>query len=143
LHVAAVDFCQYYCGSHRGRVEDWIYANVSTCGRGVCVLLVARPLFAQKEWIEVQEHGRSLRDQRARRADAEIQLDVGEYDSKFPQDDYRWQDGPNRYSMRVVDYSTPRPSTWPTTTRTTLGARLLADRHSRIDFQWPPRSSIA
>jgi len=70
-----------------------------------CVLLVAHPLFAQKEWIEYK----NMDDHFAINAPGEPMVEktmwVSEYDSKFPETIYRWTDGLNRYSMSVVDYS--------------------------------------
>ena len=70
-----------------------------------CVLLMARPLYAQKEWIEYK----NMDDHFAINAPGEPTVEkttwISEYDSKFPETIYRWQDGQNRYSMSVVDYS--------------------------------------
>lgn len=71
----------------------------------VCVLLMARPLFAQKEWIEYK----NMDDHFAINAPGEPTVEkttwTSEYDSKFPEVIYRWTDGANKYSMSVVDYS--------------------------------------
>jgi hypothetical protein len=71
----------------------------------VCVLLMARPLFAQKEWIEYK----NTDDHFAINAPGEPTVEkttwVSEYDSKFPETIYRWTVGANKYSMSVVDYS--------------------------------------
>ena len=70
-----------------------------------CVLFMARPAFAQNEWIEYK----NLEDHFAINAPGEPMAEkttwTSEYDSKFPQMIYRWTDGPNRYSVRVIDYS--------------------------------------
>lgn len=70
----------------------------------VCVLLVAQPLFAQ-EWTEYQ----NLQDHFAINAPGQPKAEAikwkSEYDSMFPGMVYRWQEGPNRYSVTVVDYS--------------------------------------
>jgi hypothetical protein len=71
-----------------------------------CVLLMATTLFAQqKEWIEYK----NLEDRFAINAPGQPTVEktmwTSEYDSKFPETIYRWMDGPNRYSVSVVDYS--------------------------------------
>src|SRR5919198_4597284 len=69
-----------------------------------CVLLVARPLLAQ-EWIRYQ----NLDDRFAVTAPGQPTIEKikwkSEYDSIFPATAYRWQQGPNRYTVTVVDYS--------------------------------------
>jgi hypothetical protein len=70
----------------------------------VCALLVARPLFAQ-DWIEYQ----NLQDHFAINAPGEPKTDAikwkSEYESMFPGNVYRWQEGTSRYSVTVIDYS--------------------------------------
>ena len=70
-----------------------------------CALLMARPLFAQREWIEYK----NLDDHFAINAPGEPTIEkstwTSEYDSKLPETICRWQDGPNRYSVSVVDYA--------------------------------------
>lgn len=88
-----------------------------------CVLLMARPVFAQKEWIEYK----NTTDHFAINAPGEPTVEkttwTSEYDSKFPEVIYRWQDGPNRYSVSVIDYSDSE-------------AIYLANHHSE-DFSAP------
>lgn len=71
-----------------------------------CVLLTAQASFAQqKEWIEYK----NLDDHFALNTPGQPTVEkttwVSEYDSKFPETIYRWTEGPNRYSVSVVDYS--------------------------------------
>src|SRR5262245_11999451 len=87
-----------------------------------CVLLVAWPLLAQ-EWDRYQ-----IRDDRfAVSAPGEPAVEKikwkSEYESMFPATTYRWQQGPNRYTATVVDYSDSE-------------AIYMANQHSR-DFQAP------
>ena len=70
-----------------------------------CVLLMARPVFAQKEWIEYKNPQDHFGINAPGEPAAEKTTWTSEYDSKFPEVIYRWQDGPNRYSVSVVDYS--------------------------------------
>ena len=70
-----------------------------------CVLFIAQPLFAQG-WTEY----RNLEDRFAVSAPAtpptvEKIKWKSEYDSIFPGTVYKWQQGANRYSVTVVDYS--------------------------------------
>jgi hypothetical protein len=69
-----------------------------------CVMFLAQPLFAQ-EWTEYK----NLEDRFAVSAPGEPKAEKiqwkSEYDSLFPGTVYRWQDGPNRYSVTVIDYS--------------------------------------
>ena len=69
-----------------------------------CMLFIAAPLFAQ-EWIRYQ----NLEDRFAVTAPGQPTVEKtkwkSEYDSMFPATIYRWQQGPNRYSATVVDYS--------------------------------------
>lgn len=71
----------------------------------VCVLAVAQPLFAQQQWIEYK----NLESRFGINAPGEPKIEKttwkSEYDSMFPSVVHRWQDGPNRYSVTVVDYS--------------------------------------
>jgi hypothetical protein len=70
----------------------------------LCVLLFAGPLFAQ-EWSRYQ----NLEDRFAVTAPGQPTIEKtkwkSEYDSMFPGAIYRWQQGPNRYTVTVVDYS--------------------------------------
>jgi hypothetical protein len=88
-----------------------------------CVLLMARPLFAQKEWIEYK----NLEDHFAINAPGEPMAEkttwTSEYDSMFPEVIYRWTDGPNKYSVSVIDYSDSE-------------AKYLANHHTE-DFSAP------
>jgi hypothetical protein len=69
-----------------------------------CVLLLGRPLFAQ-EWDRYQ----NLDDRFAVTAPGQPTVEKikwkSEYNSMFPATSYRWQQGPNRYAVTVVDYS--------------------------------------
>lgn len=70
-----------------------------------CVLFIAQPLFAQ-EWKEY----RNTEDRFAVSAPATAPTVEkikwkSEYDSIFPGTVYRWQQGPNKYSVTVIDYS--------------------------------------
>src|SRR5438132_4002694 len=69
-----------------------------------CVVLVAWPLFAQ-EWGRYE----NLDDRFAVSAPGQPAIEKikwkSEYDSMFPATVYRWQQGPNRYTASVVDYS--------------------------------------
>jgi hypothetical protein len=71
----------------------------------VCLLLAAKPSFAQKEWADY----RNLDDHFAINAPGDPTVGTttwkSEYDSMFPEKVYRWQDGANKYSVSVVDYS--------------------------------------
>lgn len=73
-------------------------------GAAACVLSVAHPVFAQ-EWIEYK----NLQDRFAISAPGEPKAEAikwrSEYDSILPGMVYRWQDGPNRYSVTMIDYS--------------------------------------
>ena len=88
-----------------------------------CIMLVAQPLFAQKEWIEYK----NMEDHFAINAPGEPAVEKtmwkSEYDSMFPETIYRWTDGPNKYSMSVVDYSDSE-------------AKYLANHHTE-DFSAP------
>jgi hypothetical protein len=70
-----------------------------------CVLLMARPLFAQKEWIEYKNTDGRFAINAPGEPTVEKTTWTSEYDSKFPETIYRWQDGSSRYSVSVVDYS--------------------------------------
>src|SRR5262245_12418203 len=67
-------------------------------------LFIAQPLLAQ-EWTEYK----ILDDRFGVSAPGEPKIEKikwkSEYDSIFPGAVYRWQQGPNRYSVTVVDYS--------------------------------------
>jgi hypothetical protein len=69
-----------------------------------CALFMAQPLVAQ-EWTEYK----SLEDRFGVSAPGEPAIEKlkwkSEYDSIFPGTIYRWQQGPNRYSVTVIDYS--------------------------------------
>jgi hypothetical protein len=69
-----------------------------------CVLLFGSSLFAQ-EWSRYQ----NLDDRFAVTAPGQPAIEKtkwkSEYDSMFPATIYRWQQGQNRYSVTVVDYS--------------------------------------
>jgi hypothetical protein len=72
----------------------------------VCLLFLTRPLFAQQQdWIEYK----NLEDHFSINAPGEPKAEKitwkSEYDSMFPGMVYRWQQGQNRYSVTVVDYS--------------------------------------
>src|SRR5499427_727001 len=70
----------------------------------VCALLIAEPLFAQ-EWYRYQ----NLEDHFAVTAPGEPAIEKtkwkSEYGSMFPETIYRWEQGANRYTVTVVDYS--------------------------------------
>src|SRR6185503_10126037 len=86
----------------------------------VCVLLIGGPLFAQ-EWNRYQ----NLDDRFAVTAPGQPTIEKtkwkSEYDSMFPETIYRWQQGQNRYTVTVVDYSDSE-------------AIYLANKHT-ADFQ--------
>jgi len=69
-----------------------------------CVLFITEPLFAQ-EWDRYQ----NLEDHFAVTAPGQPTIErtkwKSEYDSMFPETIYRWQQGSNRYTVAVVDYS--------------------------------------
>jgi hypothetical protein len=69
-----------------------------------CVLLIGAPLFAQ-EWNRYQ----NLDDHFAVTAPGQPTIEKtkwkSEYESMFPAATYRWQQGANRYTVTVVDYS--------------------------------------
>ena len=85
-----------------------------------CMLSLVRPAFAA-DWIEYK----NMQDHFGVNAPGEPTAEAikwkSEYDSMFPGVVYRWQDGPNRYSVTVVDYSDSE-------------AIFTANKHS-IDFQ--------
>src|SRR5689334_2909492 len=70
----------------------------------VCALLIAGPLFAQ-EWDRYQ----NLEDHFAVSAPGNPAIEKtkwkSEYGSMFPETVYRWDQGANRYTVTVVDYS--------------------------------------
>jgi hypothetical protein len=69
-----------------------------------CILFVARPLLAE-EWDRYQ----NMEGRFAVSAPGQPKVEnfkwKSEYNSMFPATAYRWQDGANRYSVTVVDYS--------------------------------------
>ena len=69
-----------------------------------CVLLLAQPAGAQ-EWTEYENRA----DRFTVPAPGAPKVDTitwdSEYGAKFPGRVYRWEHGPNRYSVTVVDYS--------------------------------------
>jgi len=86
--VATVDFCQYYParivgGWRAGSMRTFRLVAVA------CVLLVARPLFAQKEWIEYKNMDDHFAINAPGEPTAEKSSWTSEYDSKFPQTIYR------------------------------------------------------
>src|SRR5258705_4958244 len=98
-------FLPVLLSSRNLRAEDWDSMQRFRLVAALCVLLVARPLFAQKEWIEYKNMDDHFGINAPGEPTAEKTMLVFEYDSKFPEAIYRWTDGPNRYSMSVVDYS--------------------------------------
>ena len=70
----------------------------------LCVLLCAHALFAQ-EWVEYTNRV----DRFVVPAPGQPKVDTitwdSEYGAKFPARAYRWEQGPSRYSLTVVDYS--------------------------------------
>jgi len=70
----------------------------------MCMALLAQPVFAQ-EWAEYQ----NMQDHFAINAPGQPKTEAikwkSEYDSMFPGNVYRWQDGQNKYSVTVIDYS--------------------------------------
>ena len=71
-----------------------------------CVLLIAQGVFAQgKEWIEYKNLEDRFAINTPGQPTVEKTMWTSEYDSKFPEVIYRWTEGPNRYSVSVVDYS--------------------------------------
>jgi hypothetical protein len=69
-----------------------------------CVLFAAQPLFAQG-WIEYKNNDDRFGVSAPGEPTVETIKWKSEYDSIFPGTVYRWQQGPNRYSVTVVDYS--------------------------------------
>src|SRR5947207_15760206 len=69
-----------------------------------CVQLIAQPLFAQ-EWDRYQNLADRFAVSAPGQPTAEKTKWKSEYDSMFPQTTYRWQQGANRYTVTVVDYS--------------------------------------
>jgi hypothetical protein len=69
-----------------------------------CALIVVKPAFAQ-EWSRYQ----NVDDRFAVSAPGQPEIEKtkwkSEYESMFPATIYRWQQGPNRYTVTVVDYS--------------------------------------
>src|SRR5215218_3481605 len=94
-------------GDARGRTGGGTGSmNTFRLVAAACMLLTAQTLFAQqREWIEYK----NLEDRFAINAPGQPTVEkttwVSEYDSKFPETVYRWSEGPNHYSVSVVDYS--------------------------------------
>ncbi len=86
----------------------------------VSMLFLARPLFAQgwTEYTNMQDH---FQVNAPGEPKAEAIKWKSEYESIFPGMVYRWQEGPNRYSVTVIDYSDSE-------------AIYTANNHS-VDFQ--------
>ena len=70
-----------------------------------CVLLLARPVFAQGEWDQYKNLESRFTVSAPGEPTVEMAKWKSEYDSQFPETIYRWKDGPNRYSVSVIDYS--------------------------------------
>jgi hypothetical protein len=88
----------------------------------VCVLLVARSAFAQ-EWNRYQNNDDRFAVSAPGQPAVEKIKWKSEYDSMFPGTVYRWQQGANKYSVTVIDYSNSE-------------ALYTANNHSE-DFQQP------
>jgi hypothetical protein len=80
------------------------FMNVMRIVAVACVLLVGSPLFAE-EWTTYQNLGDRFRVTAPGQPAIEKIKWKSEYDSMFPETMYRWQDGPNRYTVSIVDYS--------------------------------------
>ena len=78
--------------------------RITTIIAAALLLFVGRPAFAQ-EWDRYQ----NLEDRFAVSAPGQPAIEKtkwkSEYDSMFPETIYRWEQGPNRYTVTVVDYS--------------------------------------
>jgi len=78
--------------------------RITTIIAAALLLFVGRPAFAQ-EWDRYQ----NLDDHFAVTAPGQPVVEKNrwksEYNSMFPETIYRWQEGPNRYTVSVVDYS--------------------------------------
>jgi hypothetical protein len=68
------------------------------------VLLIGTPLFAQ-EWDRYQNNEGRFAVTAPGQPAVEKTKWKSEYDSMFPETIYRWQQGANRYTVTVVDYS--------------------------------------
>src|SRR5262245_6374622 len=73
-------------------------------GVAACLLLVPQLAGAQ-EWIEYRNTVHRFTDSAPGQPAAEPLLWKPEYGAVFPATVYRWQQGPNRYSVTVVNYS--------------------------------------
>ena len=71
---------------------------------GACVLMLARPVFAQ-DWDQYRNLESHFTVSAPGQPTVEMTKWKSEYDSEFPETIYRWKDGPNRYSVSVIDYS--------------------------------------
>src|SRR5471030_1207355 len=71
----------------------------------VSVLFLARPVFAQGEWDQYKNLDSRFTVSAPGEPTVETTKWKSEYDSLFPETIYRWKDGPNRYSVSVIDYS--------------------------------------
>ena len=69
-----------------------------------CLLSLVRPAFAA-DWIEYKNMQDHFGVNSPGEPTAEAIKWKSEYESMFPAMVYRWQDGANRYSVTVVDYS--------------------------------------
>jgi hypothetical protein len=70
-----------------------------------CALLFASPAFAQGEWDQYKNLESRFTVSAPGQPTTETTKWKSEYDSLFPETIYRWKDGPNRYSVSVIDYS--------------------------------------
>ncbi len=78
--------------------------RITSAMTGLCVLLFAQPAFAQ-EWVEYTN--RVDRFTVPAPGDPRVETITwdSEYGAKFPGRVYRWEQGRNRYSVTVIDYS--------------------------------------
>ena len=94
------------------------------------LMMMGVPLFAQ-EWDRYQ----NLEDRFAVSAPGQPTVEKtkwkSEYDSMFPEAIYRWQQGANRYTVTVVDYSDSEAIYMANAHSEAF--RVLANRYSRID----------
>src|SRR5262249_46835279 len=96
-------FCHYF--STRlisGRKE--LFMCVMRIVAAACMLLVGRPLLAQ-EWIRYQNTDDRFAVSAPGQPTVEKSKWKSEYNSMFPATTYRWEQGQNRYTATVVDYS--------------------------------------
>ena len=70
----------------------------------LCVLLTAAPVFAQ-DWTEYENREDRFSVPAPGQPKVETITWDSEYGAKFPGHVYRWAQGPNQYSVSVVDYS--------------------------------------